>query len=41
MDIIGRAAGLFDKVYVTVMININKKGTVPMEDRIALRIVSC
>ena len=41
MDIIRRAAGLFDKVYVTVMININKKGTVPVEDRIRLLKKAC
>lgn len=33
MDIIDRASKLFDKVYVAVMVNINKSGLFPQEQR--------
>ena len=41
MDIIHRAAALFDTVHVTVMINVNKKGAVPVNDRIRLLKKAC
>ena len=41
MDVIGRAAAVFDTVYVTVMINVNKQGSVSIEDRILLLKKAC
>lgn len=36
LDIIRRSAELFDTVHVTVMINVNKQGVIPVKDRIRL-----
>ena len=36
MDVIKRAAAVFDTVRVTVMINVKKQGSIPFEDRIRL-----
>ncbi len=41
MDLIRRAAGLFDRVTVTVMINIHKRGTFSPEERIRLLEKAC
>lgn len=41
MDLIQRAASLFDRVTVTVMVNINKKGALSPEDRIRLLEKAC
>ena len=41
MDIIKRAAAVFDTVRVTVMINVNKQGTIPVEDRIRMLKKAC
>ena len=41
LDIIRRSAGLFDTVYVTVMINVNKQGAIPVKDRIRLLEKAC
>ena len=41
MDIIKRAAAVFDTVCVTVMINVNKQGTIPVEDRIRMLKKAC
>ena len=41
MDLIQRAASLFDRVTVTVMVNINKKGALSPEDRIRLLVKAC
>jgi len=41
LDIIRRAAMLFDTVHVTVMINMNKQGAVPVKDRIRLLEKAC
>lgn len=35
-DLIRRAAAIFDEVVVTVMINRNKKGLIPFEERVAM-----
>lgn len=36
LDLISRAAGLFDHVTVTVMVNIRKTGSIPLEKRISM-----
>ena len=41
LDLIRRAAAVFDTVRVTVMINVNKQGAVPVEDRIRLLKKAC
>ncbi len=41
MDLISRAAGIFDRVTVTVMVNVHKKGTIPTEKRIELLKEAC
>ncbi len=41
MDLIRRAARLFDRVTVTVMVNIHKQGTFPPEQRIRLLEEAC
>ncbi len=41
MDLIRRAAGLFDRVTVTVMINIHKQGTFSPDERIRLLEKAC
>ena len=41
MDLIRRAAGLFDRVTVTVMINVRKAGFLPVEDRIRILRKAC
>ena len=41
MDLIQRAASLFDRVTVTVMVNISKKGALSLEDRIRLLENAC
>jgi pantetheine-phosphate adenylyltransferase len=41
MDVIKRAAAIFDTVRVTVMINVNKQGTIPVEDRIRMMKKAC
>ncbi len=41
MDLIRRTAGLFDRVTVTVMVNIHKQGTFSPEERIRLLEKAC
>ena len=41
MDLIRRAAGLFDHVTVTVMVNISKKNAIPLKERIRLLKKAC
>ena len=41
MDLIGRAAGMFDSVTVAVMVNIAKKGTIPYEERVRILRKAC
>ena len=41
MDLIRRAAGLFDRVTVTVMVNVRKSGCIPAEKREALLRKAC
>ena len=41
MDVIKRAAAIFDTVRVTVMINVSKQGTIPVEDRIRMMKKAC
>ena len=41
LDVIRRAAAVFDTVRVTVMINMNKQGTIPVEDRIRILRKAC
>lgn len=41
IDLIGRAASLFDHVTVTVMVNIRKKGTIPPGRRVELLRKAC
>ena len=41
MDVIKRAAAVFDTVRVTVMINVSKQGTIPVEDRIRMMKKAC
>ena len=41
LDLIRRAAEVFDTVRVTVMINVNKQGAVPVKDRIRLLQKAC
>ena len=36
LDIIGRAAGLFDEVIVAVLVNPTKRGLFSVEERIAM-----
>ncbi len=36
LDVLKRAADIFDKVIIVVAVNINKKSFIPVEDRIAL-----
>ena len=36
LDLIKRAASLFDRVTVTVMVNINKKGCIPPDQRVSM-----
>ena len=36
LDIIGRAASLFDEIVVAVLVNKNKKGLFTVEERIAM-----
>ena len=41
LDLIRRAASLFGQVTVTVMINVNKKGTLPVGERIRILRKAC
>ena len=41
MDLIARAAGLFDRVTVTIMVNIHKSGAIPAEKRAELLRRAC
>ena len=41
MDLIRRAAGLFDRVTVTVMVNRGKDGCIPYEDRVRMIRKAC
>lgn len=41
MDIISRASAIFDMVHVTVMVNVNKQGCFPAEDRVRLLQKAC
>ena len=41
MDVIKRAAAVFDTVRVTVMINVKKQGSIPFEDRIRMLKKAC
>ena len=41
MDLISRAASLFDHVTVAVMINLRKSGTIPAEKRIEMLRRAC
>ena len=41
MDLIRRAAGIFDRVTVVVMVNIHKQGTFSPEERVALLEKAC
>ena len=41
MDLISRAAALFDRVTVTVMVNISKKGSIPAEKRVSILKKAC
>ena len=41
MDVIRRAVAVFDTVLVTVMINVNKQGTIPVDDRIRMLKKAC
>ncbi len=41
MDVIKRAAAVFDTVRVTVMINLKKQGSIPFEDRIRMLKKTC
>ena len=41
MDIITRAAAIFDTVRVTVMINVNKQGAIPVTERIGMLKTAC
>ncbi len=41
MDVIGRAAAIFEKVHVTVMVNIHKQGALPADERIRLLEKAC
>ena len=36
LDLISRAASLFDRVTVTVMVNISKKGSIPPAKRVSM-----
>ena len=36
LDLIQRAASLFDRVTVTVMVNISKKGSIPPDQRVSM-----
>ena len=41
MNLITRAAGMFDRVTVTVMHNIRKSGSIPVDDRVRLLEKAC
>ena len=41
LDLIARAAGLFDRVTVTIMVNIHKSGAIPAEKRAELLRRAC
>ena len=41
LDVIARVSAVFDTVRVTVMININKQGSIPVEDRIRMLKKAC
>ena len=41
IDLIARASGLFDHVTVTVMVNIHKSGSIPVQKRIELLRKAC
>ena len=41
MDLIGRAAGIFDSVTVAVMVNISKNGMIPYEERVRILRKAC
>jgi pantetheine-phosphate adenylyltransferase len=41
MDLIGRAAGMFDSVTVAVMVNISKNGMIPYEERVRILRKAC
>ncbi len=41
MDLIRRAAAQFDRVTVTVMVNVHKKGALPLEERMRLLRKAC
>ena len=41
LDLIRRAGGLFDRVTVTVMYNVHKQGTIPVDQRVELLQKAC
>lgn len=41
LDLIRRASGLFDRVTVTVMYNVHKQGTIPVDQRVELLLKVC
>ena len=41
LDLIRRAAGMFDRVTVTVMVNVAKTGTIPWEERVRMLEKAC
>ena len=41
MDIIARASAVFDTVFVMVMINVNKQGCIPIDDRLRILRKAC
>ena len=36
LDVLKRAADIFDKVIIVVSVNVNKRSFLPLEDRLAL-----
>ena len=41
LDLIRRAAGMFDRVTVTVMVNVSKNGLIPWEERVRMLKKAC
>ena len=41
MDLIRRAAGMFDRVTAAVMVNLSKSGTIPWEERVRMLQKAC
>ncbi len=41
LDLIRRAAGMFDRVTVTVMVNVAKQGVIPWEERVRMLEKAC